>query len=149
MSGSFTQGVNQSVFEDVLTHLSACDSTFMPPLSERVELSTYAQKLVAHAMRVEAWCGKELVGLLALYEGADGETSAYLTNVSVLPTWQGRRVASLLIAKYQYELSDRQIKILKLHVDRRNFAALRLYERMGFVKETEDHVRMPMSLQLS
>lgn len=149
MSDSITQRVNQSVFEDVLAHLRACDSTFVPPLSERVELSSYAQKLVAHAIRVEAWFGKELVGLLALYEGADAGTSAYLTNVSVLPCWQGRRVASLLIAQYQKEISDGRIKILKLHVDARNLVALRLYQRIGFVEETEDGAQIPMSLQLS
>lgn len=149
MSDSITQRVNQSVFEDVLAHLRACDRTFVPPLSERVELSSYAQKLVAHAMRVEAWCGKELVGLLALYEGADAGTSAYLTNVSVLPSWQGKRVSSLLIAKYQQEISDGRIKVLRLHVDAGNLVALRLYQRMGFVVETGGGARIPMSLQLN
>lgn len=149
MSADISLSLNQSAFDDVLAHLRTCDTTFVPPLSERVELASYAQKLVAHATRVEAWRGKELVGLLALYEGADAGASAYVTNVSVLPTLRSKRIASLLIAKYQYELSDMGIKILKLHVDSGNLAALRLYHRMGFVEEAGDGARISMTFQLS
>lgn len=148
MSSDISLSLNQSSFNEVLAHLSTCDYAFVPPLSQRVTLADYAQKLIDHALRVEAWCGKDLVGLLALYERTDGEKSAYITNISVMPTWHGQKIASTIIAKYLCTTSDRGIKYMKLHVQRDNQSALRLYQRLGFVAEPGHSARIPMTLQL-
>ncbi len=148
MSSDISLSLNQSSFDEVLAHLGTCDCAFVPPLSQRVTLAEYAQKLIDHAVRVEAWYGKDLVGLLALYESTDGEKSVYITNVSVMPAWHGQKIASSMIAKYHYIASEKGIKHMKLHVQHDNQPALHLYQQMGFVTEPGHSARMPMTLQL-
>lgn len=113
----------------LLEHLQACDASFVPPLSSRVDLAAYAAKLHARARRVEFWDAERLVGLVALY--ADNATG-FISNVSVLPEAQGRGLAGQLL-KATLDLG-RELKLqgiaLEVHAD--NAAALALYRRQGF-----------------
>ena len=58
---------NRAGSRQIADHLRACDSSFTPPLSSKLELSSYAQKIARKADRFEAWVCDELVGMVAAY----------------------------------------------------------------------------------
>ncbi len=81
----------------MLAHLLRCDASFTPPLSSRVDLAAYAEKLVARARRWEAWAEGDLVGLVAVYADASVGGTGFVSNVSVDPPRRGTGVARQLL----------------------------------------------------
>ncbi|MBF0163893.1 MAG: GNAT family N-acetyltransferase [Magnetococcales bacterium] len=116
--------------EEIRRHLSACDDRFIPPLSPRVAIPAYAEKLRAHAMTVEAWDGARLVGLVAIYWN---DIRGYITNVSVEAGWAGRGVGSALLAEVVTQARRRGVASIELEVGAGSEPALRLYRSAGFV----------------
>ena len=117
----------------IAAHLRACDGAFVPPLSPRVNIETYAQKLADRSERFEAWSDGVLVGLLAVYcNDIDGRV-AYITSVSVLPVWQGHGIASRLIARCVENAAALGHTAIELEVGTCNQAAAHLYEKHGFL----------------
>lgn len=131
---------NQASAADIACHLSSCDLNFLPPLSSRVDLNDYAIKITHHARRFEAWVDDTLIGLVAVYDNDHEGGIAYITNVSILPAWTGKGVASHLLQKcIEYE---KQIKMVKLHlnVNKNHLHAIKLYEKRGFVANNNNSV---------
>ncbi|MBK6836779.1 MAG: hypothetical protein IPG89_21985 [Bacteroidetes bacterium] len=64
--------------KDLNTHLSKCNKNFIPPLIERVDLSSYAKKISAHAITFEAWNDEELISLIAVYCSSDNTVGLLL-----------------------------------------------------------------------
>lgn len=139
---ALADAVNRATDADVTAHLCRCDAAFVPRLSARVALDSYAAKLVARAVRVEAWEGARLAGLVAMYCGAD----AFITNVSVDPDWVGRGVGQRLLARAIDLARDRGLARVRLEVAREHAAARRLYARCGF--ETVGTASDPVTMQL-
>lgn len=130
--------MNKSSAAAIIEHLRACDDYFVPPLSGRLlGIDDYAHKIADKAVRFEAWAGDELVGLVAVYCNFNGGRRAFITNVSVLPECQGRGIASRLIIRCINHVRELDFARIELEVDDRNRAAVRLYERHGFLTDRE------------
>ncbi|GAB0058703.1 hypothetical protein SIID45300_03058 [Candidatus Magnetaquicoccaceae bacterium FCR-1] len=126
---------------EIRRHLTVCDDRFVPPLSSRVAIPAYADKLRARAMTVEAWDGERLVGLVAIYWN---ETSGYITNVSVEADWAGRGVGSALLDQVLDQARRRGAASIELEVGEGSEPALRLYRGAGFVATGETGSRAGM-----
>ena len=116
----------------MLRHLQACDGAFHPPLSSRVDLADYAGKLCAHATRFEAWHDDDLVGLVAVYCNAPDRGTAFVSNVSALPSFTGQGIARHLMGRAITHLHDLGFSALMLEVDPAARFAQRLYAGLGF-----------------
>lgn len=114
------------------SHLQAVDSHYVPPLSSRVDLAAYADKLVASAQRIEAWEGTELVGCIAMYVDAISD-DGFISNVSVLPRHQGRGLAGELLKRNLALSAELGLKRIRLEVHNENAPALALYRSHGFL----------------
>jgi ribosomal protein S18 acetylase RimI-like enzyme len=132
MSDIFSLDCNRAELAEILEHLMRCESDFTPPLAERVEISAYAQRIFARAVRFEAWEGVRLIGLVAAYCNDPVRRSAFVTSVSVLGEWQGRSIASRLMNACIRYVTEAGFEHLELEVDAQNGRAIRLYEKMGF-----------------
>ena len=133
MSGPIEYSLNQATEEEIANHLSRCDADFVPPLSGRVEISSYAHKIAGNATRFEAWEGGALVGLVAVYCNDSERRSAYITTVSVLRGWQGRGIALCLLEHCIGRVKDLGFKRIELEVDSGNTSATKLYEKKNFI----------------
>jgi ribosomal protein S18 acetylase RimI-like enzyme/SAM-dependent methyltransferase len=116
----------------VEVHLRDCDSDFDPPLSQRVDITSYAVRLVEKAVRLEAWNDGRLVGLVAAYANTGAGGSAFITNVSVLPSFRGRGLAERLVASALAHLKGQGFARVELEVGRGAAAAISLYRKLGF-----------------
>src|SRR5579859_780758 len=124
---------NKASEAEITAHLTACDTTFVPYLSTRVQLNQYAHKIYINALRLEAWIHDSLIGLLAVYCNDPDQRFAYITSVSVLPAWRRKRVASLLLAECVRYLRNRAFEYVELEVGIENLNAVHMYERHGFI----------------
>jgi ribosomal-protein-alanine N-acetyltransferase len=133
---------------DVLAHLRRCDATFAPPLSSRVDLAAYAEKLVARARRWEAWSEGRLVGLVAVYADAPAGGTGFVSNVSVDPARRGAGVARRLLTEAIGFVRGAGLGTLDLEVDGRAERAIALYSSLGFrsAGEQDGTVRMRLPL---
>lgn len=136
MNAELTFVNDQATRSELLQHLQLCDAAFVPRLSSRVDLGAYAEKLATRALRLEAWCGTTLVGVVAVYCN-DPQRPAYITNVSLLDDWQSKGIAGTLLQKCMAELQMRGVDSVSLEVGKGNKAALRLYEKLGFQPQQE------------
>ena len=118
--------------EQIAAHLRACDSSFTPRLSDRLDFSGYAQKIAEKAIRFEVWAEDQLVGLVAAYFNNTETRTAFVTNVSVLPGWQGRGIASQLVSQCIIHAERVGFWRIELEVGAQNTPAVRLYEKHGF-----------------
>ncbi|AIY41592.1 Acetyltransferase [Collimonas arenae] len=60
-----------------------------------------------------------------------------IVDISLLPAWRGNGIGSALIRHIQI-LAEGVGSCVNLHVDERNAAARRLYERLGFVATAQE-----------
>ena len=63
---------------EIAEHLTRCDTDFVPPLSGRVEINDYVQKIFGKATTFEAWSSGALVGLVATYCNDQEKRIAYI-----------------------------------------------------------------------
>ena len=80
MTGELQFTQDRATDEDIARHLRLCDTDFVPALSTRVQIPEYAEKLVSHAVRFEAWQHGILVGLIAAYCNDRENDRAYITS---------------------------------------------------------------------
>ncbi len=132
MSGSIEVCLNKASESEIVDHLLCCDSEFVPPLSVRVEISTYAKKIASKAIRFEAWAEGALVGLVAVYCNDSECQTAYITSVSVLREWMRRGIASDLIEQCNEHVKGLGFVQIELEVDNENVDAIKLYRKKGF-----------------
>ncbi|MCC7328069.1 MAG: GNAT family N-acetyltransferase [Burkholderiales bacterium] len=120
-----------STERDIREHLGACDGHFVPPLRARVNIDEYARKLAERSLTIEAWHDEVLVGLVAAYVSATGD-SCFVSNVSVLPEFKGRGIASTLLANLDRHPACANVRSIQLEVSKGSVDGIRLYERFGF-----------------
>jgi len=125
--------LNQATEEEIVEHFSRCDADFASPLSGRVNIGDYAQKIAGKAMRFEAWAQGGMVGLVAAYCNDSDRRVVYITSVSVLPEQRRKNIASQLLDQCIWHAKDVGFDHIKLEVDSENAVAIRLYENKGFI----------------
>ena len=118
---------------EIAQHLKACDASFVPSLSGRVDIDEYASKIEDKAITFEAWQGKELAGLVAVYINVEALT-AFITNVSVLTTYGRSGIANELLKNCINFLKNKNVKKVSLEVGVENIAALELYKKFNFIE---------------
>lgn len=145
---TLTFDTNSADARAIGSHLRACDAQFKPPLSERTDLSVYGAKLAAHAVLFEAWADSSLVGLVAGYANAHDRLGSFITNVSVLPEWNGQGIASHLLDAFVDHARAVGFARVVLHVDARNDRARFLYRKRGFIEVPSDGTIVQMTFNL-
>lgn len=128
--------IDHASVAQITAHLQACDATFVPPLSKRVTLAEYAAKMHTHARRFEWWHGEVLVAFAAMY--VNQPPIAYLSNISVLPAFARRGLATRLLQQCVATAQAQGLDVLSLQVAADNRAAYALYAQHGFRLAVQD-----------
>ena len=148
MSAAIKYVLNEASAGQIAAHLARCDAEFVPPLSGRVKIEDYAEKITSNAARFEAWSGRTLIGLVAAYCNDREKGVAYVTSVSVLREWTGRTVAAHLLDRCVEHAKASGMRQISLKVSRDNTAAVKLYEKIGFKPAASDPPFLTMDLYL-
>jgi ribosomal protein S18 acetylase RimI-like enzyme len=141
LSANFSITQNRASINDLEAHLTECNASFMPPLSERVHISHYVQQLHKHAHRFEGWAAdNRLAGLVAAYINDETAREAYITSVSVVREWQGLGLGKMLLDKCIEFSKSRDFLSIKLKVHSDNATAIAIYRQQAFeLTHRQDH----------
>ncbi len=148
MSATVDYQLNKATGTEITEHLLRCDASFIPPLSERVEIIDYAMKIASKADRFEAWSGDTLVGLVAAYCNDMETRSAHITSVSVLRAWMKKGIAARLLEQCIAYAQASGMHTIRLAVASSNIPAIRLYVKYGFIAGEADTAFTSMYLHL-
>ena len=149
MKGILEYRTNYSSVQNIIDHLNECDKQFIPPLSDRVSIAAYANKLVTCASRFEVWQDTRLIAMLALYANDSTQQSAFITSVSVLDSFAGRGIAKCLIGQAIDYSKQQGLEQIMLEVGGDNYKAIGLYHSLGFHNGRVLEELMEMSLKLT
>jgi len=117
---------------EIFGHLEACDTSFYPALSSRVDLRNYSKKIKDSAITFESYDSTLLVGLVAVYVD-ESSKRGFLTSVSIIPTFRGRGIAKKLLHQMLSYLSKLSFVSVELEVHHLAKDARNLYHGLGFV----------------
>ena len=134
--------------DDIISHLVDCDSLFTPPLSSRVNITEYAEKIHLNAISHECWFGSTLIALIAFYQNLQDTGLAYITSVSVCTAHQGKGIAESLLKEALTNMSDKNLKRVTLEVSEDSHKPISLYKKLGFITESLNNGVITMSLDL-
>ena len=126
---------NKASAAQIFQHFVQCDAQFIAALEQRTAINDYAEKLTHLAIRFEAWSEDKLIGLVALYCNDQRHKRAYISNVTLLPHWQGNNIATQLLLKAIDVAKQANMYSIQLEVNKNNTAAIHLYEKVGFTHE--------------
>lgn len=146
---SIQYGINKSNLLQIIEHLTACDSAFVPALTTKLELDQYSKKIVEYATRFEAFYNNRLIGLIACYLNDYKSQTGFITNVSVISAFNGKGVAKQLLSMLLQYAAENNFNTISLEVNKLNVPAYKLYKRAGFVLANESHDILQMTIQIS
>jgi ribosomal protein S18 acetylase RimI-like enzyme len=130
LMNSFKQ--NTANHEEIKAHLLSCD--FIPAIATYVkDVDAYADKIREYAERIEKWENGKLAGLIAFYANDPSREEAFITSLSVSPSFTGRGIASELLERCHDFCQGKGFARLSLEVSPLNVAAMKLYEKHKFV----------------
>jgi ribosomal protein S18 acetylase RimI-like enzyme len=132
----------------IFEHLSECSKLFTIPLSDYVDIKQYSIKIRNNSITIEAWEKEKLVGLLAIYLNDLNNIEGYITNVSVVESFQAKGISSQLLSKTIAFTKLKKYKRIKLSVHKENNYALKLYEKYGFKITEEDNDNFIMTKKI-
>ena len=118
-----------SIIELTVDNLNECTDFWDFPNKLAVPIKNGERKAFAYKI------GDSLVGGCALSVSENGY--GHFSYFSVAPDFRGKGIGSSLIDFAEQYFKDKGICKMRLHVDRDNSDAIRLYERKGFVYECD------------
>ena len=135
--------------ESLYRFLQLMDSEYIPPLSEKIELRSFAEKLIRYAnLFCEFDKEGEIKGLVAVYAIDFERQYAYIPIVGISPSHRGEGIATRLVGR-AIELVkgyNGRIKVMGLYSN--NPIAIQLYHKYGFKNLQEENGRVYMELIL-
>lgn len=132
----------------LLSNLEACDYDFFHPLSERVNLEEYANKIYENAITFEAWVFDRLIGMVAAYFNNAADSIGFITNVCVDAKFKGNNIASALMSKCINYAKENNFRSIFLEVNENNQAAINLYNKFGFkvIGRSNEDIKMCLEI---
>jgi ribosomal protein S18 acetylase RimI-like enzyme len=134
--------------KDLFLHLESCDYLFVPPLSYKVNLQDYSQKLFEKSQTFEAWHEKKLVGLIAVYFNDRQSKKGFVSNVSVLENYNNKGIGSQLIKMIKEYAKNNDFTKILLEVNSKNINAIALYKKHHFEIEHEEKGSLVMGFRI-
>ncbi|MCM1291717.1 MAG: GNAT family N-acetyltransferase [Bacteroides sp.] len=116
--------------EGICTFLKKIDRDFPTPLTNKVDLNEYTEKILDKAEILSVVKDGEIAACVILYCNDIVNSRAYIPLVGVLRQYRGLGLAKGLVRATISLAKSRGFNILGIHTE--NDAALRLYQSLGF-----------------
>lgn len=132
----YMQGIQlREVFDNnaVEEAVERLEGMLVPSLTERdVNLSQYAARLSTYG---KVWCHYDMgkpVSIMAGYFNDMTSKTAYLSMLAVAKEYQGKKLASSLLAEFEDYAIRNDMDYVKLEVRKHNLVAQNLYKKFGY-----------------
>lgn len=118
--------------ERLRKHMNVLKDIMIPPLTGRVVLDEYVEKLAQNADLFYAMEGEVTCGSCAVYLN---QRIGYITSIGILPDFCRRGIGSKLIDEMIRVAKEYKIEVITLRVLDSNTKAVHFYEKFGFEVE--------------
>lgn len=122
----------------IISLMKQVDKEFSPSLSEKIDIESYVNKIIDHAVLFQILERGVLVGFLALYCNDTSCKVAYVTMVAIDKACRGKGLATSLIHIAIKYAKRAGFEKLSLEVYKSNHSALQLYKKLGFCVALEN-----------
>lgn len=112
--------------------LDEADIFFTPKLSEQINLTEYAKKIITNGFTAEFWYNSTLQGCIAGYINDTETLNAYISFVYVNKNHRRSGVAQKLLQLFIEEAKKQNFKNIFLKCNKNNTAALSFYKKNDF-----------------
>lgn len=116
----------------IFSFLQEANTLFPVPLSQKTDLRKYAEKIYERADYFFCLDRGKIVGLLAGYVEHSIDRIAYVSCLCVLPAYQGKGLASDLLASFIDRAAKQHLRAIHLYTHKDNAIAGKLYQHFGF-----------------
>ncbi|MRJ45168.1 GNAT family N-acetyltransferase [Idiomarina loihiensis] len=116
----------------IYRYLVDVNKDFTPPLSKRVDVKRYAQKLSLSAINLFVSLDGNDVAHAAFYANDRVKSQSFLTSISVKREVRGQGIGNALMKEVILRVKLAGMKKIFLEVDSSNMNAVQLYMKMGF-----------------
>lgn len=123
-------------YSDILQVLKRY-ATYLESLKNNKDLTELAIKFKDNATTVELVDNNNHIGFAVFYRNNYTDRVAYITRIAIAPEFRRKGNASMLLEAIRKLSLDNGMELLKLEVDDSNVGAKKLYEHMGFRKESK------------
>lgn len=124
------------------------DDLFSVPLSERVDLEAYAEKILAHADIAFAVIDEKIAGIIVLYANDVEKRAARVTLLAVAPFARRRGVSTALLSNAMALARQRNMHLLEARPFKKNSAAMATYRSLRFREVCQDGARIVLQAEL-
>jgi len=119
--------------DEIRSVIHSFDTVFSPNLSEMLpDLDEYAEKLWHNAITYVAK-SEDYLGFVSFYANDFTKQIAYISQIGVHPTYQGRKIGKSLMNKCIEYSKSKGMEKLKLEVYKQNNSAIGFYNKNAFV----------------
>lgn len=119
---------------DVLALIRSFSAEFST-LSQRVELTVYAEKLAENADVIAMQENGVCIGMAAMYVNDTATKTAYISLIGIRNNYQGMGLGGQLLNYCASEAQKAGMEKIRLEVDGDNTNAQKFYRKHGFVLE--------------
>jgi ribosomal-protein-alanine N-acetyltransferase len=140
---------NKTAFGELLKILKESDKDFQPPLSTRVDIFSYCEKIFQNAQIIGAYDHNQITGIVCMYTNDQEEMIAFITSVCIYKQFRGNKIGHLLMEGAICLARESHMKSIKLEVGLNNHVAVSLYKKKGFVVIEKIDSSLIMELDLS
>ena len=134
--------------KDIQVFLREVNADFPVPLSEKVDLDIYAEKLLQKATLCCEVENEAIVAMVAGYTDNISNGLAYIALVATLKSYRGKGLARKLVNEFLECCKQKSIKAVHLYTHHKNLAALRLYADLGFAEYVVLDEKRPCDVHL-
>ncbi len=111
--------------------LSEMDNEFEQPLSTRMPIADYLEKLLKYGHIIMAKYGQDYAGMVAFYCNDIQNQIGFLSILAVKPRYRGQGLGTTLFLTMLHAMRKAGMKCAQLGTSANN-PSVRLYERLGF-----------------
>lgn len=115
---------------------------------ETDDLNSYLLKIQNNAEFITHYITGQCAGFIAFYCNDEAKELAFITLVLLAPEFRGRGLAKNLINYTLDYCKKNGFKKCGLQVRKDNFSAIKLYEKCGFIIESDNDEKILMSIVL-
>lgn len=120
------------------------DKDFFEPLSTRVNIDIFIEKLCTRATVFLAMKRGKVAGLIAAYFYAPESKKGYITLTHTKEKFRGQHIAKYLLNAVTAYAKEKNFEFVDLGVYKKNMSAYRLYLHYGFKILSDNGVRCEM-----
>lgn len=121
---------------EVKKFISKIDNLFPVPLSEKVQIDEYCEKILNNGMFIVAKNeNNQIIGVLAGYANDTENKISYISILCILPKYRNKHIGTQLLNKFIEISKENKMEKVFLYTHKDNKNAINFYKKNNFVKD--------------